>query len=477
VAGLRQENWKWGREAVIWRKLSGVLTAGAILMLPLLSGGAQADSTVPASARHDRVQHVVILTMDGGHRELYTPAVAPTISRLASQGLDYVNAVADFPGDSVPGNADMFTGNQPTATGLLYDTFYDRHYQQVIRLKYKNILAPGTTAQDYNRMPSVFQAATSAGLTSMFIAKDPAYAFLNGTPAAGPGITDLETPNLKVICPDVLDYQCFERYDDANFTSLINSLTGPAAPAIAGYYVQAVSSAQKFGGVSSAATDQAIGFEDNEVQRLVTALQASGAWDQTVLIITGDHGNTPLRPNPPDCVQNDVSAANACSFISPASVQTFLGQQAVPISLVQQTADNADYVWLSDPSQTAAAVAALSTPAAANQFAIRRILTQQDFVALGAAPADRTPDFALLPLAGYCYDSNVNDPKRAEHGGLDPADQAVPMIVTGGAVQGQGVLEPEVHTEQIAATIANLLNFAFPSAAFPALPGVQGAIH
>src|SRR6185437_16377214 len=216
---------------------------------------------------------------------------------------------------------------------------------QVIRLKYKNILAPGTTTQDYNRMPSVFQAATSAGLTSMFIAKDPAYAFLNGTPAAGPGITDLETPNPKVICPDVLDYQGFKRYADANFTSLINSLTGPAAPAIAGDYVQAVSSAQKFGGVSSAATDQAIGFEDNEVQRLVTALQASGAWDQTVLIITGDHGNTPLRPNPPDCVQNDVSAANGCSFISPASVQTFLGQQDVPISLVQQTADNADYVW------------------------------------------------------------------------------------------------------------------------------------
>jgi hypothetical protein len=455
--------------------LHRIWALSALACLTLLPAGVRAEPNHGDNARDGRVTQVVVLFLDGGHREQYTPQNAPTISALAAQGIDYVNAQTGFPSDSVPGIVNPFTGNNVTDTGLPYDTFYDRAYGQVIALKEAPSLPPGVGFRDLIHEPTVFNAASAAGLTSAFIAKHTSYAVLSGPTSAGDGVTTLITPEIKVKCPNSLDYKCQEQYDHNNMTALLGLLTGPNPPAIAGQYLLAPSAAQKAGGIGSSANADAVKFEDAEVARLVQTLKDNGTWDHTMLIITADHGQSPVNSNPyPNCTPNMPSATVPCPFIPPSALQGILNAQGIPV--VQITPDDVALIWLKDPSQTAAAVAAFSTPAAMDALAIDRILTHDDLVNLGAAPANRTPDLVLLPKAGFDYDK-ITQKALASHGGLKPDDQAVPLIVSGGAVQGHGLRNESVQSTQIATTIARVLGLSFPSASAPILPGVQGTIH
>lgn len=327
---------------------------------------------------------------------------------------------------------------------------------------------------DFGRKPTVFEAVRTAGLGTAFIAAQDTYSVLNGP--SGTGVENLQTPTLQFECPTSLDYKCAETYDDKNFTTLISEVTAPHPPALSGQYVMAPNRAMKAGGIfdssgtgPSAITAQSLRFEDDEVARLIGALKAAHRWQHPVLIVTADHGNSPIRPNTyPACTPNDASAANACPFIDPGTIDDYLAGKGIPV--VQDTADDVSLLWLTDPNQASQALADLNTPDARRMFAIDRLLTRDDLVALGAAPAGRTPDLAISPVVGVDYDS-IDSTKLAEHGGMHPADRDIPLIIGGGAIHGQGRrIDSPVTNLQIAPTIAALLDVPFPSSQVPALP-------
>ena len=446
-------------------------TAGVVA----LSAAGPAAADQPAGHGHDRM--VITLFMDGGHRELYTPQTTPTIAGLAAHGVEYTNAQSGFPSDSFPGLLDSFTGNDPTHSGIPYEVFYDRSYPSTVDLtetpSYPGY--PGTPPWTFVREPTVFEAVHNAGLGTAFIGSQNTYSVLNGP--SGTGIDNLQTPTLSFQCTNSLDYQCAEGFDNTNFNNLISEVTGPNPPALSGMYVMAPNEAMKAGGIynadgtgASATTAQSLSFEDNEVARLIAALKAAHRWQHTVLIVTSDHGNNPIRPNPyPNCTQNDASAPEACPFIDPSTIDSYLASNGIPVA--HDTADDVSLLWLQNPSQASDALNLLNTPQARNMFAIDQLLTSSQLASLGVAPANRTPDLAISPVSGFDYDS-VDSTKLAEHGGLHPDDLNIPLIIGGGIPHDARVVDSPVTNLQIAPTIAGLLGVDFPSSQVPPLPEV-----
>jgi hypothetical protein len=83
-----------------------------------------------AADSHSRIQHVLIVSIDGMHEQDLSRCIAdntcPNIASLARHGVQYKNAFTPGLSDSVPGLAALVTGGSPKSTGLFYDDIYDR---------------------------------------------------------------------------------------------------------------------------------------------------------------------------------------------------------------------------------------------------------------------------------------------------------------------------------------------------------------
>jgi Type I phosphodiesterase / nucleotide pyrophosphatase len=82
------------------------------------------------SGGHDRLEHVLLLSIDGFHAvDLANCVAAGTCSNLASlagHGVTYSNASTTKPSDSFPGLLAQLTGGTSKSTGVFYDDSYDR---------------------------------------------------------------------------------------------------------------------------------------------------------------------------------------------------------------------------------------------------------------------------------------------------------------------------------------------------------------
>ena len=67
----------------------------------------------------------------------------------------------------------------------------------------------------------------------------------------------------------------------------------------------------------------------------------------------------------------------------------------------------------------------------------------------------RVPDIFGISQSGTVYTGGHG--KIAEHGGANPRDRDVPLLVSGGVIGGHGVQTERVKTTQIAPTILGLL--------------------
>src|SRR5262249_42729597 len=179
-------------------------------------------------------------------------------------------------------------------------------------------------------------------------------------------------------------------------------------------YVVAPNYAMKAGGLASGDTAAAIAAVDAEIGRLVDTLLASKRYDDTLLVITSDHGNS------------DTPVAIAKS--GPGSIVGFLVERSIPV--VHATADNVLLVYLADRRRTAEAVALLTSAEARARFGIDRIMAPDELRALGAFGDDQMPDLVILPRSDVVY-TKLPATKRMEHGGLNAADRRVPLLVVG----------------------------------------------
>ena len=343
--------------------------------------------------------------------------------------------------------------------------------------------------QNYLKVNTVFEVLRTAGMRTAWSDKHPAYTILNGP--SGLGVQDLFTPEINSNAPNVgdpndwtTDNALTMQYDSYKVRAVINEINGydhsgthyVGTPALLGMNFQTVSTAQKLptsdgltGGYEANGVTpgpllkRALDYVDNKLEAFVSALRARGLAGSTTIILSAKHGQSPTVPS----ALTRIDDGAIISALDAAWAAHHPG--AAPL-VAFSVDDDAMLMWLNDRSQTAA------------DFAKRFLLgyngvgndingNPKPFTAsglrlvyAGAASAHifkvqvgdpRVPDIFGVAQYGTVFTSKMA--KIAEHGGANPQDRDVPLVVAGAAVLDRGIVATSVETTQIAPTILQLL--------------------
>jgi Type I phosphodiesterase / nucleotide pyrophosphatase len=347
---------------------------------------------------------------------------------------------------------------------------------------------------NFLRTNTIFGVVHAAGGYTAWIDKHPSYSMAAGP--GGKGLDDYYSPEVSsnavplpgiktsqgVSCATVrddlngptpwnssfADVQC---YDALKVDALLNQIAGkthngaPAViPAVFGMNFQSVyigesvnepgvgkGGYQNAAGLPSAKLLQEVEFVDASIGDIVGALKAAGIYDDTLLIITAKHGDSPIDPA--------LYVADGAN--TPA---TLLGT-AIPFSEsplnttgIGATEDDVSVLWLNKGASVNAAVELLESNAAAiglgQIFYGPSLWVNYDVGGWDAGQDPRTPDIIVTPNVGVTYSGSTT--MIGDHGGFAHDDTNVMLLVANPRFSAQTV-SAATTTAQVAPTIVKAL--------------------
>ncbi len=472
-------------------------TSGAVAAFCAVNGCTDHQSstapTIVTSVASKTAKHVLLISIDGLHEvdlvNFVSGHPSSALAKLAQRGITYRHASSSKPSDSFPGLLAMVTGGSPAVTGVYYDDSYDRRlsppgsgcatigtevvYDESVDFNLNALDAGGgidpaklpldkakgctpVYPHSFLRVNTIFEVIRGQGLRTAWSDKHPAYDLVRGP--SGTGVTDLYTPEIaangSIATADVAHA---ESYDDLKVRAILNEIDGKdhsgsqqvGVPAIFGMNFQAVSVGQKTtgytdaAGTPTAALADAITHTDASLASMVLELQHQRLYDNTLIIVSAKHGQSPIDP----AQRRIVDSKLIPSLVN--RVQSGLVAQA--------TADDIALLWLTNQSKTGAAAATLLSNR--STAAIQYVLWGLPLAAVFGDPRQdsRVPDIIVQPNNGVIY-TKLTATKKAEHGGFSATDTRVPIVVAGPGVR-HFVIDDEVSTRQIAPTILKSLGF------------------
>ena len=350
------------------------------------------------------------------------------------------------------------------------------------------------TPNEYLKVNTIFNVAHDAGLLTAWSDKHPIYTSFDGP--AGNGIDDSFDPEIdsNALKPDGTPYPggiawtgdnaATMQYDSYKVQAVLNWIDGynhsrtqkVGVPAIFGMNFQTVSTAEKLPtsdglkGGDLPGTDtpgpllrRALQYINDQVLAMDNEIHAQGLAGSTAIIISAKHGQSPQDPNQltridDTPIMNGVNAAWAATHPGAAPLVAF------------GTDDDAIMWWLSDRTQAAARFVRhyLWTHTATGNTATggSRTLAHSGLAKIYAGKASARyfgvpvsdpnhPDVWGVVQVGVVYTGGTG--KIAEHGGANPADRDVPIVVYAPGAVRPDVTHQWVETTQIAPTILGLL--------------------
>ena len=346
----------------------------------------------------------------------------------------------------------------------------------------------------YLKVNTIFNVIHDAGLHTAWSDKHPVYTSFNGP--QGNGIDDSFDPEIDSVAlkPDGTPYPgdiswtgdnaATMQYDSYKVKAVINEIDGydhsgttrASVPALFGMNFQTVSTAEKLptsdgltGGyipgthIPGPLLRRAFGYVDQQLAAMVDRLRANGLLDSTALIVSAKHGQSPQDPY-------DLTRIDDGPIIDGINAAWAAAHPGAPKLIVSTTNDDAMMMWLSDRSQAAADFVRdylLSHPATGNTIdGNSRTLAQSGLrkVFAGAAAAryfgvpvsdPRHPDVWGVVQHGVVYTGGKG--KIAEHGGADPEDRDVPILVYAPRAVSPRLDRTRLETTSIAPTVLRLL--------------------
>ena len=463
------------------------LSVSTCLLSTLFIGGPVLRAqNAPAATK---ITHVLLISIDGMHSQDFANWVAAnpssTLARLTATGVNYTNAFTTQPSDSIPSTVGIFSGASPALGGMYYDDAWNRGWSPAgsscattgtaIDLKNTIDIDPlaldGGGGIDPNKLPldpnngclpvfphnmirvnTIFEVINGTGMYTAYSEKRPSYDFLNGP--SGAGVQDLYTPEIAFY--NLLDPTQIEAFDDLRVTSVLNEINGlnhdgtavAALPALFGMNFQAVNSAKKASttsgyadssGTPDAILTGALSYVDTSIGSMLSAFPL-GQLKKTAIVITAKHGESPF--------------GNQRTIVSTNLIGSIL--TAAGISTHKITQKTSALIWLTDQTQTAAAVAALgASPDLAPN--LNQVLS---FGSANFPFPDPTVDPAVPDIVAVMNDGVNFEPSGsttfAEHGGFGEPESHVPLLISNPAWTGSS-LNCTVSTRQIAPTVLQLL--------------------
>jgi hypothetical protein len=345
---------------------------------------------------------------------------------------------------------------------------------------------------DFLRTNTIFGVVHEAGGYTAWIDKHPSYSMAAGP--GGKGLNDYYSPEVSsnavalpgvttsqgVSCAKVRDtsggawnssFANIQCYDALRVKALLNQIAGkthdgtPAVtPVLFGMNFQSVYIGQSVvePGVGSGGYQNAealpspellkeIEFIDASIGDIMGALKSAGIYDDTLLIITAKHGDSPIDPR---------------SYVADGknTPATLLGS-AIPYSEsplnttgIGATEDDVSVLWLKPGASVAAAVDLLESNAAAiglgQIFYGPALWLNYGIGGLDPGQDPRTPDIIVAPNVGVTYSGSST--MIADHGGFAHDDTNVVMLVANSRFKASTVFATTMTT-QIAPTIIEAL--------------------
>jgi hypothetical protein len=349
----------------------------------------------------------------------------------------------------------------------------------------------------YLQVNTIFEVARAAGLRTAWADKHPAYEILNGP--SGTGIQDLFSPEINSDAPTLwssVDWTkvntLTQQYDSYKVQAVINEINGfdhsggtkVGTPAIFGMNFQTVSTAQKLptsviatsgttalpggyqpgGQVPGPVLSGALDYVDASVGKLSTAIHTAGLDASTVVVLSAKHGQSPQDPNALLRIDDSTIIAALNAAWAAAHPQSTAPLVAFSVD------DDGMLIWLHDRSAEATSFAKkflLGNSGTGNDIngrskpytasGLTKVYAGADAAGyFDVQPGDpRVPDVLGVTQVGVVYTGGKG--KIAEHGGANPQDRNVPLVVAGNPIGHHDTTTRRVETTQIAPTILSLL--------------------
>ena len=344
----------------------------------------------------------------------------------------------------------------------------------------------------YLKVNTIFEVARAAGMRTAWSDKHAAYEILDGP--SGTGIQDLFTPEINSEAPApgasndwTTDNALTMQYDSYKVKAILNEIDGfdhsgttkVGTPAIFGMNFQTVSTAEKLPTSDSLAggyladgvtpgplLTRALDYVDAQIGSMVSELKHQGLLGSTVIVLSAKHGQSPDTPSaltriPDGPIMDGLNAAWTAAHPGAGDLVAF------------SVNDDGMLIWLNDRSAAATSFAKtylLGHSGTGNDIAgnpkpytssgLAKVYAGDDAAAFMGVPAGdaRVPDVIGIAQYGSVYTGKQG--KIAEHGGDNPQDRDVALVVSGAPLahgHWRHFDASSVETTQIAPTILQLL--------------------
>ena len=367
---------------------------------------------------------------------------------------------------------------------------------------------------DYLKVNTIFQVIHSAGLRTAWSDKHAVYTSFNGPGSGGTSIDDFFGPEIdsQAVEPNGVPYPtdtdwahddaATKQYDGYKVQAVINELNGYdhsgaqklGVPAILGMNFQTVSVAEKVDSPSTLTENSngtytegpiqlagylpggttpgplltsAFDYVNAQLEQMVDTIQQDGLASSTAIIITAKHGQSPQDPLQLKRIPDGpiISAINAAwtaqtgdqNKLIVAGTDDDLWQSYLSVK-TQAAADFVkNYLW--NHSATAVLYNNDGVNRGTEQVAhsgLAQIYAGHEAADFFGVPyADpRYPDVFGRVQVGTVYTTGT---KIAEHGGDNPGDRDVPLLVYAPGAVPHSTVNSWVETTQVAPTILDLL--------------------
>jgi hypothetical protein len=369
----------------------------------------------------------------------------------------------------------------------------------------------------YLKVNTVFNVLHDHGRLTAWSDKHVAYEILNGP--SGNGIDDLFAPeiNSNAFKPDgttayggdwTQNNDATIQYDSYKVKAVLNEIDGydhshsnpVGVPAIMGMNFQTVSTAEKLPTLDgTSATNsmaggylpgtntpgpllqRALNFINASLKSMDDEIHAQGLAKTTAIILSAKHGQSPIDPNALTRIDDGaiIKAINLAWTAKYGGGNLVAADNKTDPTAAAGSRDDAFPLWLNIRTKKATdfvkdyllshpATGTTYNPSDPTKAGPSRTLPSSGLtkVYTGAAAAEyfdvsrsdpRHPDVWGVVQHGVVYTGKTA--KIAEHGGADPEDRNVPLVVFAPSAIDSGVVDRTVETTQIAPTILQLLGF------------------
>lgn len=404
-----------------------------------------------------QVQHVIIVTIDGGRPDFYLDSAwqTPHLRQLLRTGVYAYGVNSVLPSITYPSHTTIVTGVWPAKHGVYYNGMFDETG------KGNKIYWDDSSIH----VPTLWGAVHAQGkkvAALLWPVSADAPVDYNIPDIGGLGDSVREAYSKPAGFVDDLKKKMFNGADKIEYGRNVNVgriaayVIAKDQPALMTVHLFSVDHAEHTAGRTGKMVEDAVADADSAIGIIQDAVASAGISNSTVLIITGDHG-----------FKNVTTSVNPNVWLAQAGIIKDIKQG--DWKAMFNAAGGSTFLYLKDKNdrQTAAQVISILNAQPDSVKKYFRIIDREKMNSVGGNPEAA---FCLTAENGAAFGNAaageaIKPGKGGTHGYFpDSREIQTGFIINGAGINNKGTMIKEMNLRDIAPLVAKLLNVPFPSA-------------